>query len=116
MSDTDIYKKREPLQEPTRESRRSRRRSRSSHGLFDDQTVRKRRSKNTGLRRLLHLTRKSENEKVFWWGLLIGIVALLAITALWQFYVAEKIARERTRENEAIIPIQHLEPTRSATE
>jgi hypothetical protein len=114
MSDTDIYKNREPIAQPPKKSRRKR--SSSSYHLFDDEPVRKRRSKNTGLRRLLHLSRKGENEKFFWWGLLVCIVFLLAITAIWQYYVTEKIARERAKENEAIIPVKHLEPTRSAAE
>ena len=89
MSDTDIYKNREQMPYGVKRPRRSTRRRRSnSQQAFDDHS-RKRRSSNSGLRRLLHLYRKKENEKVVWWSVLVSAVVVLALVAIWQFWIRE---------------------------
>jgi flagellar biosynthesis/type III secretory pathway M-ring protein FliF/YscJ len=94
MSDTDIYKKREPMpygsQKPQRPKRR--RRSSSHKRSFDDKE-RKRRSKNSGFRRLLHVYRKKESEKVFWWVVGGTTFVVLLLLAIWQFVITELILR-----------------------
>lgn len=101
MSDTDIYKKREPMPLGNRHPKRSKRRRRSSRKSrpFDDHS-RARRTKNTGLRRLLHLYRKKENEKFFWWTLLGTIVVLLVLLAIWQFGIREHFIRQQEKEDD----------------
>jgi hypothetical protein len=114
MSDTDIYKNGERVQQaPTGDprSRKGRRRS-SSCRLFDDHN-RKRRNKNSGLRRLLHLSRKSKNEKHLWWGMLVFVVVLLSAIAIWQFWYLEHVARKQLQQDELYIPIQ---PSGSSTQ
>jgi hypothetical protein len=115
MSDTDIYKKRETIHVASdgRTRKPSRRRPATSESFGRDKQ-RRRRSKNTGLRRLIHLSRKSENEKFFWWGLLVCVVVLLVISAAWQFWYTEHVAREMAKKNDAVVPIQHLEPARTS--
>ena len=97
MSDTDIYKSREPMpfggRNPKRSSRR-RRRSDRPRRAFDDQD-RKRRSRNSGLRRLLHLYRKRDNEKIFWWTVFILFMAGLIWVAVYQFVIREGEIREQ---------------------
>ncbi len=121
MSETDIYKNREPIPQPSGDPqhRKGRRRRSSIRRPFDDND-RRRRSKNSGLRRLLHLSRKSENETRFWWGALIVVVALLTGIALWQFLYMERVAREQARQNDLYVPVQGLSepdsPAESATE
>ncbi len=117
MSDTDIYKNREPTQQATPADPRyhkERRRRSSSHRVFDDKD-RKRRSKNSGLRRLLHLSRKAENDKPIWVGMLVVVVVLLIGIAIWQFWYVEIVARRRSRANEGYVPIQSVESTPPAT-
>ncbi len=102
MSDTDIYKKREPMPYGNRDPRRSRRsRSSAPRRAFDDHS-RKRRSKNSGLRRLLHLYRKKENEKVFWWTLLGAIIFILFALGLWQFVIREKIINDQEKQDDYV--------------
>ncbi len=115
MSETDIYKTREPIPQPSGDPqhRKGHRRRSSSRRLFDDHD-RQRRSGNSGLRRLLHLSRKSENEKRFWWGTLIVVVALLTGIALWQFWYLPHVAREQEQKNDVYVPVQA--PAESATE
>ena len=121
MSETDIYKTREPIPQPSGDPkhRKGHRRRSSNRRPFDDND-RRRRSNNPGLRRLLHLSRKSENEKRFWWGALIMVVALLTGIALWQFLYLEREVREQARENNVYVPEQGLpeadSPAESATE
>jgi cytoskeletal protein RodZ len=102
MSDTDIYKNREALPPSPVKHKRRRRRSTSESAQPFDQKVRKRRSKNSGFRRILHLSRKSENEKFIWWGLLISIVAVLLIVFVWQFIIQTAIYREQAKEDDYI--------------
>ena len=98
MSDTDIYKNREPMPYGNKRPRRSTRRRRSdSQRAFDDHS-RKRRSKNSGLRRLLHLYRKKENEKVIWWSVLVSVVLILTVLAVWQFLIRELMIRSQNEE------------------
>ncbi len=102
MSDSDIYKSREPVPQAASDDprfRKGRRRRSSSLRTFDEQD-RKRRSKNSGLRRLLHLFRKSDNEKHFWWGILAVTVVLLVSIAIWQFLYMEYVARKQARQDE----------------
>ena len=96
MSDTDIYKNREPMPigENKPPNKKGRRRRSSSKRAFDEDHSRKRRSKNTGLRRILHLSRKSDNEKYFWGSMGTLVVVLLVVVAIWQFVVVERIARD----------------------
>lgn len=90
MSDSDIYKSREPIPQTPNDPRlrKGRRRRSSSLRPFDDHE-RERRSGNSGLRRFLHLSRKKENEKSFWWGFLIVVVFVLVVIGVWQFWYME---------------------------
>ena len=103
MSDTDIYKKREPMPYGNRHPKRSsrRRRSADSERAFDDHS-RKRRSKNSGLRRLLHLYRKEENEKYFWWTITVTAVVLVVGLAIWQFVIREQAIRKQDQQDDYI--------------
>ncbi len=91
---SDIYKNKERM--PVAETKPKRRRRSSPLRAFDDQGERRRRSKNAGGRRLLHLSRKGENEKVFWWGLLIAIVVVLGLISIWQFGIREHVLRQQS--------------------
>jgi len=101
MSDTDIYKKREPMPYGSRSPKRSsrRRRSTGSTRAFDDHT-RKRRSRNSGFRRLLHLYRKKDNEKVFWWTILGTVVVVVSLLAIWQFGIREYLIRNQEKSDD----------------
>ena len=103
MSETDIYKNREamPVGGNKPPKKRRKRRSSSQHA-FDDNKNRKRRSKNSGLRRLLHLSRKADNEKYFWSSIGIVIVAVLCIIAIWQFVIVEHLVRSEESESDYI--------------
>ena len=99
MSDTDIYKSRERLPYGDKRPRRSsRRRASDPQRAFDDHT-RKRRSKNSGIRRILHLYRKKENERVVWLSVLICTATVLIVLAIWQFWIREAMFRS---ENEQV--------------
>lgn len=117
MSDSDIYKNRERMpvgKKPTKKS--SRRRRADSNRSFDDHS-RKRRSKNSGLRRLLHLWRKQENEKVFWGSIGVVTVVVLVLIALWQFVILEKVVRvEETNDDTIRIQAAEGQSGRSAAE
>ncbi len=116
MSDTDIYKNREPVQnEPGNVNSKKRHHRRSaSLTAFGETGNRRRRSKNSGLRRILHLSRKSANEKHFWWSLLGITIAILLVIAIWQFWYLEDVAREQAHMDEQHVPIQTT--SESATE
>ncbi|WP_372796360.1 hypothetical protein [Pontiella sp.] len=102
MSDTDIYKKREAMpMGKTPEKKRRRRRSSSAPRAFDDKN-RKRRSKNSGIRRMLHLSRKSENERIIWISVGVIFLVLLVTVALWQFVIQERLVREQERSDDYI--------------
>ncbi len=117
MSETDIYKNKEVDRTVASAPHPSKRRRRSSSRLlFDETGNRRRRSKNSGFRRFLHLSRKGENEKKFWWGLLISIVVLLCFIAIWQFFYLERAAREQSKKNEKYVPLYSLQQTDSAAE
>jgi hypothetical protein len=118
MSKTDIYKSREEVRAPAGDSRvrkGHRRRSSSRLQTFEEQN-RKRRSKNSGFRRLLHLMRKSENEKIFWWGLLGTFIVLLIVVAVWQFLYVERAARKNSELNERRPAARSMPGTESAAE
>jgi hypothetical protein len=104
MSKTDIYKNEEqvPLSsnDPRFQKKKRRRRS-SSRRSFDEQD-RRRRSKNSGFRRLLHLSRKSDNEKGFWISILVTIVSILVLTAVWQYWYLGHVASQQSLEDERI--------------
>lgn len=102
MSDTDIYKKREAMPIGARKKPDKKRRRRSTHRAFDEESTRKRRSKNSGIRRLLHLSRKSDNEKYIWSSLGIIIVVSLILAAIWQFAVVEYLVRSEEKQDEYI--------------
>ena len=101
MSDTDIYKKREPMPYGSRHPKRPSRRRRSSESqrAFDDHS-RKRRSRNSGLRRILHLYRKSENEKYFWWTIGTTLAVVLLVLAVWQFVIREVQIRKQSEQDD----------------
>ncbi len=117
MSETDIYKNREEDRSGPSAPHPSKRRRRSaSRQLFDDTGNRHRRSKNSGFRRLLHISRKGKNEKRFWWGLLIATVVVLCIIAIWQFFYLEKVAREQAKRDEMRVMPYSLNQPESAAE
>lgn len=96
MSEDDIYKQREPMPYGSGQNRKrfsNRRRSSGPKRAFDDPS-RKRRSRNSGLRRLLHLYRKKESEKIFWWTTISILVVFLVALALWQFVFRYRDADE----------------------
>ena len=101
MSDTDIYKNREQMPYSNRGPKNARKRRRSSKEsrAFDDHS-RKRRSKNSGVRRWLHLYRKKDNEKVFWWVVLGGIVVIMVLLAVWQFGIREYMIRQQEQHDD----------------
>ncbi|HSR87558.1 MAG TPA: hypothetical protein VLL07_01285 [Pontiella sp.] len=102
MSDTDIYKNRERMPYGDKTPRRSTRRRRSdSQRAFDDHS-RKRRSRNSGFRRFLHLYRKKENERVFWWSVIISIIVILTLLAIWQFWIREAMIRSENEQTQYI--------------
>ncbi|WP_372846579.1 hypothetical protein [Pontiella sp.] len=92
MPNTDIYKQREPLPFGNKPPEKKRRRRSASKRAFDDHS-RKRRSKNSGLRRLLHLWRKSSNEKAIWISIGVVFIVLLIVVAVWQFVILEHMVR-----------------------
>ncbi len=104
MSDTDIYKTRERMPYGDKKPKRSTRRRRSdSQRAFDDHSL-KRRSNNSGLRRVLHLYRKKENEKVVWWSVLVSAVVVLTFLAIWQFWIRELITRSQNEQMHYVQP------------
>jgi hypothetical protein len=114
---TDIYASREQVQQTADDPRfRKGRRHRSSSLRTFDEHERRRRGKNAGFRRLLHLSRKSDNEKRIWWGALVVIVVLLAVIGLWQFLYVEHVARKQSRKNEMYIPVQNIPAAESTPE
>lgn len=49
---------------------------------------------------MLHLYRKKESEKVFWWSVLGTFVAVLAILAIWQFGIREHLIRKQEKQDD----------------
>ncbi len=101
MADTDIYKNREAMPMGKGPDKKKRRRRSESRRAFDDHS-RKKRSKNSGFRRFLHLSRKSENDKMIWGAMGIVIVVVLVVIAVWQFVIAEHLIRKQEAANEYI--------------
>jgi len=99
MSDTDIYKSREAMPGRNKSPKKRRRRSSSKPRAFDDK-ARKRRSKNSGARRLLHLFRKSENEKYVWVAAGIILLVTLVVVGIWQFFLQEHLIRKHEQTDE----------------
>lgn len=104
---SDIYKQRPPM--PAAKPRPSRRRRRSTaDGTFDENKPRRRRSRNSGLRRLVHLFRKDENERTIWVSALVIALLVLVAVGLWQFWYREQQVRKKTREQEQARPVQRI--------
>lgn len=101
MSDTDIYKNREAIPMGNKPPKKKRRRRSTSRQAFDDRT-RKRRSKNSGMRRMLHLFRKNENEKVVWISFGVLFVVILVGIAIWQFLISEILVRDQETQDQYI--------------
>ena len=99
MSDTDIYKNREAMPTGGKSPRKKRHRRSASRRAFDDHD-RKRRSKNSGVRRFLHLARKSDNEKFFWGSMGITAVVILVLIAIWQFWISEVLVSSEEQKDE----------------
>lgn len=93
---SDIYKNNQRMPGATPEPKR-RRRSKS-RSAFDETGERQRRSRNRGARRMLHLSRKGENEKIFWWGTAVVLVVILLLVAFWQFVVLNNRAKQESDE------------------
>ena len=115
MSDTDIYKKR-PAMPAARPKPKRRRRRTSPDAAFDESPNRRRRSRNSGFRRLLHLMRKPHNEKRIWMGMLIAALVLLLFVGIWQFWYMEHVARRKDKQKELVVPIRNAPPAESAAE
>ena len=101
MADTDIYKNRETMPLGSKPPHKQRRRRSESRRAFDDRD-RKRRSKNSGFRRLLHLSRKKSNEKYFWASMVSVFVVMLIVIALWQFVIQEYLVRSEEKADDYI--------------
>ena len=86
MSKTDIYNTREPIKSSSVSASKKRRRRSESSKTFGVEQPRKRRSRNSGLRRLLHLSRKSENDKKIWITIFVLIAVALTWIGIWQFW------------------------------
>jgi len=112
---SDIYKNNQRM--PSSNPPPKQRRRASSRRAFDDKGDRQRRSRNTGLRRMLHLIRKGENEKVFWWSMLVAFVVILVAVAVWQFVVLENRAKQKSEESEYVKYQRNIpQQTKSAQE
>ena len=96
--DTNIYN-RPHLQTKSAKPPRRKRRS-SSRRKFDDHSGRKRHSRNSGSRRLLHLYRKGDVQKRIWWTLLVLIVLGLVALAIWQFWYLDHVEQQLLRQHE----------------
>jgi hypothetical protein len=118
MSETDIYKQRERVQMTAEDPRfrKARRRRRTSSRRGFDERDHRRRSKNSGLRRMLHLTRKSENERYFWWSILTAVIVLLVLVGLWQFWYLDYVAKKQSLETEYSRPTYSIPKSDSAAE
>ncbi len=89
MTDRDFYKERQrkPIRsEATR--RKPAGRHHQTNRLFDEN--RRRRSRNSGSRRLAHLMRKSVNEKYIWISIVVGFAIFFLLLAFWQFIIREQ--------------------------
>lgn len=94
MADTDIYKNRERMPVSRENTRRySKKKRHSSHG--DGDRPRKRRSKNSGFRRLLHLYRKEKTQRIFWWTVILTIISLLIYAIIWDLVIKPKKLYEK---------------------
>jgi hypothetical protein len=107
MSDTDIYKKREAMPMGKTPQKKQRRQRSKSRRAFDDHS-KQRRSKNSGLRRFLHLARKSKNEKLIWGAVGILLVIVLVIIGIWQFVISEYLIRQQESESQYIEYQPHI--------
>ena len=104
---SDIYKQRPQITAAKPRPGRRRRRS-SADGTFDENKPRRRRSRNAGLRRLIHLFRKDENERTSWVSALVIALLVLVVVGLWQFWYREQLVRKKTREKEQARPVQSI--------
>ena len=103
MSETDIYKNKQRM--PAGKTPPPKRRRTRSSRRFDEPS-RKRRSKNSGLRRLAHLFRKSENEKAVWYTFFIAMAIMLSLIGIWQFWYLDYAADKEMRQAELLEQIE----------
>jgi hypothetical protein len=89
MSESDIYTNKQTLPPANETAGRSSRRRREKVKSFDEtvnddvRQTHRRRSRNSGLRRFIHLMRKPDFSRNFW-AILLGTVGLiLALLVLW---------------------------------
>ncbi|MBT8042883.1 MAG: hypothetical protein HKP10_07335 [Kiritimatiellales bacterium] len=103
MPETDIYNNREPMPIGNRYPKRRRRRRSAEDRAFDDKQ-RKRRTSNSGFRRMIHLARKSEFQKFLWIGIGVLTLALVLLSAIWEFVIIPQMAEA---EDEKLEYIEH---------
>ena len=101
MSKSDIYKNNE-IFHPTKKSNKKPRRRRSSSAsdsrTFDAPKTR-RRSRNSGFRRFIHLYRRNRIQKLVWGFIWLFLLSLIIISGLWEFWLKD-------RTTEKILPPQ----------
>jgi len=103
MSKTDIYENNEQIHQRPAPARKSRRRHKSSNEprSFDAPKT-KRRSKNSGFRRFLHLYRKDRIQKKIWILIGFAFVLLLVVAGLLEFVFQDQWSKEgETEKNPA---------------
>jgi len=85
MSSSDIYSSRDPIQPIS--SSQKKRKNRDQEGLNGDlkNGKRKRRSRNSGWRRFVHLYRKERVQKRVWIGVFIFFIFILIVAAFVEF-------------------------------
>lgn len=109
---SDIYKNQQRMPfSGTKPKRRRRRTPRIA--AFDESGEKRRRSRNSGLRRVLHVMRKSDHEKKYWWGFLVLMVVLLTVIGIWQFWYLERVARGKAKQNEVYVPLSRHQQAES---
>ena len=104
MSETNIYKRQEL---PAGKGKKRRKRRVPRRTRFDDHSNRKRRSKNSGFRRLLHLYRKENAQKYVWRGALIFFVVSIVLAAIYQFWYLDKVVQKEMQEKHGALPAEH---------
>ena len=105
MSETNIYKRQELPPGKGKKRRPKRRVPRRTR--FDDHSHRKRRSKNSGLRRLLHIYRKESAQKHLWRGVVIFLLIGIVLAAIYQFWYLDKIVQKEMREKHGELPAEY---------
>ena len=105
MSKTNIYKRQELPAGKRKKHRPKRRVPRRTQ--FDDHSNRKRRSKNSGFRRLLHIYRKETAQKHLWRGALIFLLIGIVLAAVYQFWYLDKIVQKEMQEKHGALPAEY---------